>query len=56
MRTLIAYALIAALALAALFLVARLRRRKGFRPKKHLRIDLLAAKPDGAPQAAADTD
>lgn len=56
MRTQIAFALIAFLALAALFLLARLRMRKVSRPKKHLRIDLLPAKREGAAQAAVDTE
>lgn len=54
MRSLIAYALIAFAALAVLILLARSRRRKGSRPRKHLRIDLLAAKGQEECGAAVD--
>lgn len=54
MRIQIAYALIALTALAVLLLLARSRRRKGGRPRKHLRIDLLAAKSDEASRTEAD--
>ena len=48
MRIQIAYALIALTALAILLLLARSRLRRVSRPRKHLRIDLLAAKGDEA--------
>lgn len=54
MRSQIAYALIAFTALVFLVLLVRSRLRRVSRPKRHLRIDLLASKGDEASRSQVD--